>query len=81
MVSKILSEEISIINNYNFTNEEKLTIKNLFPTLNEDIKEGDELKEGFVFLFKGDLYEVLKTHTLPPHYFPNENTKHLYSKL
>ena len=81
MISKIFSEELSNINFYDFTDEEKLTIKNLFPRLNEDIKEGDELEEGTVFLFKGDLYKVLKTHTLPSHYFPNENTKHLYSKL
>lgn len=81
MISKILSEESSSINSYDISDEEKLTIKNLFPRLNEDIKEGDELEEGTVFLFKGNLYKVLKTHTLPPHYFPNENTKHLYSKL
>ena len=81
MISKIFSEELSNINSYDFTDEEKLTIKNLFPRLNEDIKEGDELKEGIVFLFKGALYKVLETHILPPHYFPSENTKHLYSKL
>ena len=80
-ISKVLSEEISNINSYDISDEEKLTIKNLFPRLNEDIKEGDELKEGFVFLFKGDLYEVLKTHTLPPHYFPSDDTKHLYRQL
>ena len=55
--------------------------KNLFPRLNEDIKEGDELKEGMVFLFKDDLYKVLETHILHHYYFPNENTKYLYSKL
>lgn len=81
MISKIFSEELNNINSYDFTDEEKLTIKNLFPRLNEDIKEGDELEEGTVFLFKGDLYKVLETHTLPPHYFPSENTKHLYSKI
>ena len=81
MVSRIFSEELRNINSYDFTDEEKLTIKNLFPRLNEDIKEGDELKEGMVFLFKDDLYKVLETHIVHPYYFPNENTKHLYSKL
>ena len=81
MVSRIFSEEMSNINFYNISDKEKLTIKNLFPKLNEDIKEGDELKEGMVFLFKDALYKVLKTHTLFPYYFPNENTKHLYNKL
>ncbi len=81
MISKILSEEISNINSYDLSNDEKLTVKNLFPKLNEDIKEGDELEKGNVFLFKGDLYEVLTTHTLSSHYFPSENTKHLYNKL
>ena len=81
MISKILSEEISNINSYNLSNYEKLTVKNLFPKLNEDIKEGDELEKGDVFLFKGDLYEVLTTHILCSHYFPSENTKHLYNKL
>lgn len=80
-ISKILFKEINNINSYNITDEEKLTIKNLFPRLNEDIKEGDELKEGLVFLFKGNLYKVLQTHTLFPYYFPNENTKHLYIQL
>ena len=81
MISRILSEEIGNINSYDISDDEKLTIKNLFPRLNEDIKEGDELKEGTVFLFKDALYKVLETHILPPHYFPSENTKHLYSKL
>lgn len=81
MISKIFSEELNNINSYDISDEEKLTIKNLFPRLNEDIKEGNELEEGTVFLFKGNLYKVLETHILPPHYFPSENTKHLYSKL
>jgi hypothetical protein len=81
MVSKIFSEEMSIINSYDFTDEEKLTIKNLFPRLNEDIKEGDELEEGTVFLFKGKLYKALVTHKLMPHYFPSNDTKHLYEEV
>lgn len=81
MISRILSEEIKNINTYDFTDEEKLKIKNLFPRLNEDIKEGDEVKEGLVFLFKGNLYKVLQTHVLMPHYFPSNDTKHLYQKI
>lgn len=81
MINKIFSEELNNINSYDFTDEEKLTIKNLFPRLNEDIKEGDEVKEGLVFLFKGNLYKVLQTHVIMPHYFPCENTKHLYEKI
>jgi len=81
MISRILSEEINNINTYDFTDEEKLSIKNLFPRLNEDIKEGDEVKEGLVFLFKEELYKVLQTHVLMPYYFPNNDTKHLYQKI
>jgi hypothetical protein len=81
MVSKILSEEMSNINSYDISDEEKLTIKNLFPRLNEDIKEGDELEEGIVFLFKGKLYRTLVAHKLMPHYFPSNDTKHLYEEV
>jgi hypothetical protein len=81
MVSRILSEEIGNINSYDISDEEKLTIKNLFPRLNEDIKEGDELEGGAVFLFKGKLYKTLVTHKLMPHYFPSNDTKHLYEEV
>ena len=81
VMARLFEEEKKVISTRKLTDEEMLAAKILFPRWDEDIKEGDELKEGFVFLFKGDLYRVLKTHTLPPYYFPNENTKHLYSKL
>ena len=81
VMARLFEEEKKVISTHKLTDEEMLTVKVLFPRWDEDIKEGDELKEDFVFLFKGDLYKVLKTHILLPHYFPNENTKHLYSKL
>ena len=80
-MARLFEEEKKVISTRKLTDEEMLAAKILFPRWDEDTKEGDELKEGFVFLFKGDLYKVLKTHTISSYYFPNENTKHLYSKL
>ena len=81
MLNKVLQEETISIQDYNLTNEEMLSVKNLFPRLNENIKEGDEVNEGFVFLFKAKLYKVLQTHVIKSHYFPSENTKHLYEEI
>lgn len=81
VMARLFEEEKKVISTRKLTGEEMLAAKCLFPRWDEDIKEGDELKEDFVFLFKGDLYKVLKTHTISPYYFPNENTKHLYSKI
>lgn len=80
-LNRMFNEEVKSINSYELTDEEKLSVKNLFPRLNEHIKEGDEVKEGFIFLFKGKLYKVLQTHIIRPHYFPNTDTLHLYEEI
>lgn len=42
-ICRVASEEIKNINSYNFTEEEKQTVKNLFARLNEELSQQNEL--------------------------------------
>lgn len=80
-ISDIVAEEKKVINNYELTPSEMLTIKSLYPRWGEDIKEGDFIAQGTRFQYNEGLWETTQDITLLPFYEPSENTKHIYKKI
>lgn len=81
-ITQILNEEKREFKNRKLTAEQRILHKAYAPKWGIDIKEGDEVKKGYMFTYDdGKLYAVLQDHIILPHYYPSANTAALYVEV
>lgn len=75
-----VTEEASVItrkiNRIHLTNNEALSVKNLYPRWEDKI--GCTIEVGFITLYEGNLWKTRQTHTALDIYPPSVNTASLY---
>lgn len=67
------------INRLNLTNNEALSVKELYPTWESKI--GNTLEYGFIVLYKEQLWRVRQQHTALEVYPPSVDTASLYERI
>ena len=80
MVAIINTERIEF-NNRGLTTEQALAVQDIAPRWDIEVKVGMALDEGYMFTYLGELYRVIKAHTVMSHYEPSPNTEGLYEKV
>ena len=68
-----------IVNNVDIDDQTSLRMKDYYPTFEEIV--GAEVKEGFKFTYKEDLWKVRQTHTPQDIYPPSVDTASLYERI
>lgn len=78
-----VTEEASVItrkiNRIHLTNNEALSVKNLYPRWEDKI--GKTIEAGFITLYDGNLWKARQTHTALEVYPPSLNTASLYEVI
>lgn len=78
-LNKVVQEVPARINDKQFTPDEALAAKKFYPTWgDENAPMGKQVDAGFRFNHSGELYEVIKPHTLNEAWVPGEGTESLY---
>lgn len=67
------------INHINLTNEEALSVKELYPRWED--KVGNTIEIGYITLYKDNLWRARQTHTVLEIYPPSLDTASLYEKI
>lgn len=67
------------INHINLTNEEALSVKELYPRWED--KVGNTIETGYITLYKDNLWRARQTHTAMEIYHPSLDTASLYEKI
>lgn len=67
----------------NLAPAQALEVADFYPSWGEadGLCEGDTIKSGTRFRFAGELWEVLQTHRILPHYEPSADTAALYVRV
>lgn len=80
-MERILEEEKREFKNRGLSAVDMIKHQSFAPKWGVDIKEGDSVKKGDKFTYKGKLYAVLQDHTILAHYEPSINTASLYVEV
>lgn len=86
-MEQIINQEKTNINNYDFSEEDALEVKHLFPIWGKDIVDGTSLTKGYRFQYTiegnedSTLYEVVQDHTVQLQYPPSISTAALYNAI
>lgn len=69
----------ALVNEVNIPDETSLRMKSYYPTFESII--GKEVKEGFKFTYKDDLWKTRQKHTPQEQYPPSVDTASLYERI